>query len=97
MRDRASPLPGLGQAETPVVQVASPAAPGEAPQAGRLVDFQRFHRELDSDKGFSTDPGFNFHAAAEEVGRAGAGVPAAPSGEGYGAGGRGASGWCARS
>src|SRR5690606_17902485 len=61
-------LPGLGQAETPVVQVASPAAPGEAPQAGRLVDFQRFHRELDRGKGFSTDPGFNFMLLQEEVG-----------------------------
>jgi len=61
-------LPGLEQAETPVVQVAPQAAPGEGPQAVRLVDFQRFHRALDRDKGFSTDPGLNFMLLQEEVG-----------------------------
>ena len=61
-------LPGLEHVEAPVVQVASPAASGEPPQPGRLVDFQRFHRDLDRDKGFSTDPGFNFMLLQEEVG-----------------------------
>lgn len=61
-------LPGLGQVETPVVQAVPPAASGEVPQAGRLVDYQRFHRALDRDKGFSADPGVNFMLLQEEVG-----------------------------
>jgi len=61
-------LPGLEHVEAPVVQVASSVASVELPQPGRLVDFQRFHRDLDRGKGFSTDPGFNFMLLQEEVG-----------------------------
>lgn len=57
------PLPELGDA---------PAAPAAANHVGRrLVDFQRFHRALDREKGFIADLFFNYIGLTEEVGEVG--------------------------
>ena len=61
-------LPGLEAGE--VVLPAPPAA-GAAPleqTTWRLGDFQQFHRRLDQDKQFLTDPYLNFMLLQEEVG-----------------------------
>jgi len=63
-------LPGLDREVAPVAPTgAPPAAPQPFdPGARRLIDYQRLHRELDRDKGFSTDPYLNFMLLQEEVG-----------------------------
>ncbi len=52
------PLPQLGPRETLTL----------AETERRLADFQRFHRALDTDKGFMTDVYFNFICLQEELG-----------------------------
>jgi deoxyguanosine kinase len=62
-------LPGLDRAQLP----APPAPVAERhpvlePTGRRLGDFQQFHRQLDHDKQFPTDPYFNFLLLQEEIG-----------------------------
>jgi deoxyadenosine/deoxycytidine kinase/NTP pyrophosphatase (non-canonical NTP hydrolase) len=62
-------LPGLTEAEPTVTPKASQpplAAPDQT--ARRLGDFQQFHRQLDHEKQFPTDPYFNFMLLQEEIG-----------------------------
>jgi len=61
-------LPGMDTGQPPVIV---PTQAGRVPPeqtTRRLGDFQRFHRELDHDKQFPTDPYFNFLLLQEEVG-----------------------------
>jgi deoxyguanosine kinase len=60
-------LPGLGPVE-PTVVVANGERVALDKTARRLGDFQQFHRQLDRDKGFFTDPHFNMLRLQEEVG-----------------------------
>lgn len=60
-------LPGMDTGEPAVmVEVSEPV--GLDDTARRLADFQRFHRQLDHDKGFTTDPVLNVLLLQEEVG-----------------------------
>jgi NTP pyrophosphatase (non-canonical NTP hydrolase) len=61
-------LPGLSQ--EPLAAVAVPAGEPLAldQTARRLSDFQRFHRQLDHDRQFPSDPYFNFLLLQEEIG-----------------------------
>jgi len=52
-----------------------PSPPREVPAlpaSRRLSDFQRWHKLIDEDKGFLTDPYFNYIALTEEIGELGA-------------------------
>lgn len=61
-------LPGMGGA-APVAAKAGPEKALALEQTTRrLGDFQRFHRQLDHDKHFTTDPYFNFILLQEEIG-----------------------------
>ncbi len=61
-------LPGMGTEQTVVPTTIQPDQPALEDTARRLGDFQRFHRQLDHDKHFPTDPYFNFLLLQEEVG-----------------------------
>jgi NTP pyrophosphatase (non-canonical NTP hydrolase) len=58
--------------EQKLAEQAPSSPPAIAPltllQNGRLPDFQRFHRQLDSSKGFDPDLFFNYILLTEEVG-----------------------------
>lgn len=60
-------LPGLGPVE-PSVVVANGERVALDRTARRLGDFQQFHRQIDREKGFFTDPYFNVLRLQEEVG-----------------------------
>lgn len=60
------PLPQMGA--VPVKEGLPPLAEGRR----RLGDFQRWHRTLDREKGFSADPYINFVCLTDEVGELGA-------------------------
>lgn len=58
-------LPGL---ETTAAFIPSPATAEVEQTSRRLGDFQKFHRYLDQEKGFSTDLLLNFMLLQEEIG-----------------------------
>lgn len=62
-------LPGMDQGQPPltVVQMAEPQHMLDQ-TTRRLGDFQQFHRQLDHDRQFPTDPFFNFMRLQEEIG-----------------------------
>ncbi|MBN2304303.1 MAG: deoxynucleoside kinase [Anaerolineae bacterium] len=60
-------LPGLARDPAAVAAVPE-ASPVLAHTARRLGDFQQFHRQLDHDKQFITDPYVNFILLQEEIG-----------------------------
>lgn len=60
-------LPGLGAVE-PTVTIANGERVVLDKTPRRLGDFQQFHRQLDRDKRFFTDPYFNMLRLQEEVG-----------------------------
>jgi len=61
-------LPGLDRESVPEVAISAEQPLQLEQTARRLGDFQQFHRQLDHDKHFFTDPYFNFMRLQEEIG-----------------------------